>query len=84
MATVLRAARLDDAPEAGRILYEAFRVIAERHGYAPDFPSPEAGVQVMGWLLSNPGFYGVAAEQDGASSRPTSSTSATRSPAWGR
>ena len=65
METVLRAARLDDAPEAGRILYEAFRVIAERHGFAPDFPSEEAGVGVMGWLLANPGFYGVAAERDG-------------------
>jgi len=65
METVLRAARLDDAPEAGRILYEAFRAIAERHGFAPDFPSEEAGVGVMGWLLANPGFYGVAAEHGG-------------------
>ena len=29
-----------DAEACGRICYDAFRAIAERHGFPPDFPSP--------------------------------------------
>ena len=33
----LRTARPDDAEACGRICFEAFRHIAERHAFPPDF-----------------------------------------------
>jgi predicted N-acetyltransferase YhbS len=62
---ILRAARPDDAAACGRVCYEAFRVIAERHGFPPDFPSPEAATAVVGHLLAHPRVHGVVAEGDG-------------------
>jgi GNAT superfamily N-acetyltransferase len=61
----LRPGRADDADVCGRICYEAFRAIAERHGFPPDFPAPEAAVGLLGSLISHPGFYAVVAEQNG-------------------
>lgn len=65
MDVTLRRATADDKPECGRILYEAFATVADRHGFAHDFPSVEAATKSMGALLGNPGFYGIAAEADG-------------------
>ncbi|MDX6646766.1 MAG: hypothetical protein QOK40_2493 [Miltoncostaeaceae bacterium] len=65
METVLRPGGADDAEAAGRICYEAFRTLAQRHGYPPDMPAPEVGIAVVGWLLAHPGFYAVVAERDG-------------------
>jgi predicted N-acetyltransferase YhbS len=65
METVLREATLADVDECGRICFEAFRKVAEDHGFPPDFPSAEAGAGVVGFLVSNPGFWGVVAEVDG-------------------
>jgi GNAT superfamily N-acetyltransferase len=62
---VLRPPTVEDADECGRICFEAFRAIAEAHSFPPDFPSAEVGAQLMGWLISHPGFYGVVAERDG-------------------
>jgi predicted N-acetyltransferase YhbS len=56
--------RRDIAP-CGRICYEAFRAIAQRHGFPPDLPSTEAGVDIMETLYNSPGFYGVVAEREG-------------------
>lgn len=61
----LRQVREDDIPTCGRICYEAFRSIAERHNFPPDFPSPEVATGVIGMLFGDPGFYGVVAERDG-------------------
>jgi predicted N-acetyltransferase YhbS len=61
----LRPARPEDAPACGRICYEAFRSIAERHNFPPDFPSAEVGEGLLAGLLSHAGFYGVVAEVDG-------------------
>ena len=61
----LRSGSPDDADVCGRICYEAFRHIAEQHGFPFDFPSPEAGIAVWSLLASNPGFYSVVAEIDG-------------------
>jgi len=58
----LRPGRLDDAEEAGRIIFEAFSTIAEKHGFPPDFPSVDSGVNSAASFLSNPGFYSVVAE----------------------
>jgi GNAT superfamily N-acetyltransferase len=65
MSIALREGRPEDAEPAGRICYEAFRAINETHGFAPDIPSPEAGVGVLASMLRHPGFHVVVAERDG-------------------
>src|SRR6266496_4709590 len=64
----LRPGRPDDASECGRICYEAFRAVAEAHGFPPDFPSSEVATVRLGALLSLAGTHGVVAERavDGA------------------
>jgi predicted N-acetyltransferase YhbS len=62
---VIRQGRQDDAEACGRICYEAFHAIAERHGFPPDFPTPEVAIGVIAGLLSHVGFHGVVAEQEG-------------------
>jgi predicted N-acetyltransferase YhbS len=62
---VVRPARQEDAEACGRICYEAFRAIAEHHGFPPDFPAPETAIGVIADLLAHPGFHGVVAEHDG-------------------
>jgi predicted N-acetyltransferase YhbS len=64
-SAAVRAAEPRDADAAGRICYEAFREIAERHGYPPDIPSPQFARELLAHLISEPGFYGVVAERDG-------------------
>lgn len=54
-----------DAEICGPIAYEAFKAMAEAHNFVADFPSPDAAVGVLSWLLSHPGFYSVVAEVDG-------------------
>jgi predicted N-acetyltransferase YhbS len=61
----LRPVGEDDVAACGRIAYEAFRSIAERHGFPPDLPSAEVAAGAMGRLLADPGFYGIVAERDG-------------------
>ena len=63
-----RPGRPDDAAECGRICYEAFRAIADAHGFPPDFPSIEVATLRLGNLLSLPGTKPVVAEraEDGA------------------
>jgi predicted N-acetyltransferase YhbS len=65
MDVTLRRALPADIPECGRILYEAFATLADRHGFPHDFPSVEAATRSMRALIGNPGFYGIAAEVDG-------------------
>jgi GNAT superfamily N-acetyltransferase len=55
----------EDGEVCGRICFEAFRSIAERHGFPPDFPTPEVGIAMWSALVSNPGFYTVVAARDG-------------------
>jgi predicted N-acetyltransferase YhbS len=65
MKPLLRKAQKEDAARCGRICYEAFKTIAEQHYFPPDFPSSEDAVGLLSMLLSNPGIYGVIAEQNG-------------------
>jgi ribosomal protein S18 acetylase RimI-like enzyme len=51
--------------ELGRIFYEAFKDLSDRHGFPLDFPSAAVGRQIIGMLLTRPDFYGVAALLDG-------------------
>src|ERR1700681_952590 len=52
-------------PELGRICYEAFKDIADRHGFAPDFPSVQVARTVIGMLVERKDCYGVAAIVNG-------------------
>ncbi len=62
---LIRRATPADADDCGRICYEAFATINRQHGFAPDMPSPEAGIGLLKMLFSHPGFYCVVAEEDG-------------------
>lgn len=61
----LRAATPADAEACGRIIFEAFRGIADQHGFPWDFPSAEAGTQLATTFIGTPSIYGVVAELDG-------------------
>jgi predicted N-acetyltransferase YhbS len=65
MKVTLRPAVADDAPECGRIIYDAFAAIAARHGFPPDFPSVDVTVGLASELIAHPGFYSVVAEREG-------------------
>jgi GNAT superfamily N-acetyltransferase len=65
MAPQLRPAMPADAEACGRIIFEAFRGIAERHGFPRDFPSLEDGIQLAELVTHDPSCYGVVAELDG-------------------
>ena len=65
MDVVLRPLRPDDARDGGRVLYEAFKSIADRHGFPADFQSPDAASRVFAIVSENPSFYGVVAERQG-------------------
>lgn len=65
MQIALRPGAAEDANACGEICYDAFRSLANRHGFPPDFPSAEAAEDVMSMLLGHPGFYAVVAEVDG-------------------
>jgi predicted N-acetyltransferase YhbS len=61
----IRQIEADDVPACGRIVYEAFRSISERHGFQPDFPNADVATGLIGMLFGDPGFYGVVAERNG-------------------
>jgi GNAT superfamily N-acetyltransferase len=61
----LRGAREEDSTEGGRILFEAFRHIATRHGFRPDFESAHVGRELFRSLVTRTDIYAVVAEQDG-------------------
>lgn len=54
-----------DSAECGRICFEAFKSIAERHNFPPDFPSLDVASGLMALLIAHPNFYSTIAELDG-------------------
>jgi N-acetylglutamate synthase-like GNAT family acetyltransferase len=54
-----------DSAECGRICFEAFKTIAERHNFPPDFPSPDVASGLVALLIAHPNFYSTVAELDG-------------------
>ena len=65
MTIHIRPMRQEDVERCGGICYEAFRGIALGHGFRPDFPAPEAAIQLMQMLVANPDVFSVVAEHDG-------------------
>ena len=62
MSINFRPARQGDAPECGRIIFEAFKSLADQHGFPPDFVDAATGLVSM--LMATPGFHDVLAEED--------------------
>jgi predicted N-acetyltransferase YhbS len=60
-----RLATPADAAECGRICFEAFGAIADRHGFPRDFPSAEVATGLFSGVFAHPGFFSVVAEDDG-------------------
>jgi GNAT superfamily N-acetyltransferase len=65
MAIELRQARAEDVPELGRICYEAFKDIHEKHGFPTDFPTVEFAQQVVGTFTAQEDIYGIGAFEGG-------------------
>src|SRR3954451_9421277 len=61
----LRPGSPQDAQICGKICYEAFKTISEKHGFPPDFPSAEAAIGLITFLLSRGDVYSIVAELDG-------------------
>ena len=65
MSIELRRPQPDHVAELGRICYEAFKDIAETHGFPPDFDSVEFAQRIVGMLMQQETVYSVAAFSDG-------------------
>lgn len=65
MSLILRDGRAEDAEITGRICYEAFKTIAEKHNFPVDFPGHETTTGLTTMLLNRPDVYSVVAELDG-------------------
>ena len=65
MDVTVRPGTPGDAEACGAICYRAFKALAERHGFAPDFPSAEVAAGLLSGLLSHPGFHADVAEAGG-------------------
>ncbi len=65
MEVKIRPARPEDTDACGRIIYEAFKGIAERHSFRPDFPSADAAAQLAHHFINDPAVFGVVAESGG-------------------
>ncbi len=55
---------MDDADKVGTIIFNAFSIIAQKHGFTSDFPSIDIAKDATSSLLSNPNFYSVIAKED--------------------
>lgn len=65
MTIQLRSMRPEDIEPCGRICYEAFKGISEKHNFRPDFPAPEPAIELMRMLLERSDVFNVVAESDG-------------------
>ncbi len=66
MSIQIRPMKAEDVETCGRICYEAFKGISESHNFRPDFPTAQAGIDLLRMLFDSPDSYSVVAEQDGA------------------
>jgi predicted N-acetyltransferase YhbS len=62
MGTSVRPAVAGDAEACGRVIHDAFKGIADAHGFPPDFPSAEAGTRLAATMIASPAAFGVVAE----------------------
>jgi predicted N-acetyltransferase YhbS len=64
-ALLIRRATSADADACGKICFDAFATLADKHNFSPDFPSPDRPIHVLSMMFSHPSFFCVVAEQDG-------------------
>jgi predicted N-acetyltransferase YhbS len=65
LTLTFRVGRIDDVNEVGKIIFDAFTSLANKHHFPSDFPTPNAGIEAASYFLSNPGFYSVVAVYKG-------------------
>jgi predicted N-acetyltransferase YhbS len=65
MNAILRVADFGDAPECGRICYEAFQAIGDAHRFPNYWRSAEAATAMFDGLIKHPEWHGVVAEREG-------------------
>lgn len=65
MTLTIRPAVTADIEICGRIIYQAFKDIADRHRFPPDFPTVHDGFQLATSFINHPSIFGVVAEYDG-------------------
>jgi predicted N-acetyltransferase YhbS len=59
-----RPGRIEDADKVGKIIFEAFSAVSNKHSFPPDFPSVDVAKGLASSLLSNPRFYSIVAEDN--------------------
>jgi GNAT superfamily N-acetyltransferase len=62
---IVRPLAAADIAPAGRILYEAFRRVFERHNFPPPFHSEETAIQLLTFFYVRAPYHILAAEMDG-------------------
>lgn len=65
MKTELVPAKPEDIPELGRICYEAFKDVSDRHGFPNDFDSAGMAQMLLGMLVQSEYHHSVTAVLDG-------------------
>ncbi len=60
----IRPATPADAEVCGRICFEAFATLADKHNFARDFPAHEVAIDVLSMMFSHPSFFCVVAERE--------------------
>jgi predicted N-acetyltransferase YhbS len=60
----IRLMTREDVEACGRICFKAFKNLADRHHFPPDFPSPEFSVQIAASFFANPLIYSIVAENE--------------------
>jgi len=65
MPIKIRPMKLEDVETCGRICYEAFKNIAERHNFRLDFPIAEAAIEITRTFVDSPESFNVVAEREG-------------------
>ena len=65
MAIQIRPMKVEDVETCGRICYEAFKGIAERHNFRLDFPTPQMAIDLTRILAESSENFSVVAERDG-------------------
>lgn len=64
MNITIRLMTQEDVETCGRVCFEAFKSLADRHNFLPDFPTPEFSVQLATFFFSNPQMYAIVAENE--------------------
>jgi predicted N-acetyltransferase YhbS len=62
MEIAIRPATNADAEACGRICYEGFRIVTDRHGYPPVFASVETATRRLTAFITNPSVFSMVAE----------------------